>query len=37
MIPNQFQPLANRLWQSTLSAAAAGLLTLVFRRNRALS
>lgn len=29
------QPLANHLWQSTCTAIAAGLLTLVFRRNRA--
>ena len=28
-------PLANHLWQSTLFAAAAGLLTFVFRKNRA--
>jgi hypothetical protein len=35
MIPSQLQPLANHLWQSTLFAAAAGLLTLAFRSNRA--
>jgi len=35
MIPNQWQPWANHLWQSTLFAAAAGLLTLALRRNRA--
>ena len=35
MIPSAFQPLVNHLWQSTLFAAAAGLLTLAFRRNRA--
>lgn len=35
MIPSTFQPLANHLWQSTLFAAAAGLLTLALRRNRA--
>jgi uncharacterized protein (TIGR03435 family) len=35
MIPSAFQPLANHLWQSTLFAAAAGLLTLALRRNRA--
>lgn len=29
------QPLLNHLWQSTLFAIAAGLLTLAFRRNRA--
>jgi bla regulator protein BlaR1 len=28
-------PLANHLWQSTLFAAAAGLLTLALRKNRA--
>src|SRR6202035_4678615 len=31
----QLQPLANHLWQSTLFAAFAGLLTLALRRNRA--
>lgn len=35
MIPNQLLPLANHLWQSTLFAAIAGLLTLALRRNRA--
>ena len=35
MIPSTFQPLANHLWQSTLFAAAASLLTLALRRNRA--
>jgi len=35
MIPSQLQPLANHLWQSTLFAAAAGLLTLTLRKNRA--
>jgi len=35
MIPTQMQPLANHLWQSTLFAGAAGLLTLLLRRNRA--
>jgi uncharacterized protein (TIGR03435 family) len=34
MIP-ALQPIANHLWQSTLFAAAAGLLTLVFRKHRA--
>jgi bla regulator protein BlaR1 len=33
MIP--LQPLANHLWQSTLCAAVAGLLTLTLRKNRA--
>jgi bla regulator protein blaR1 len=33
MIP--LQPLANHLWQSTLFAAVAGLMTLALRRNRA--
>ena len=28
-------PLANHLWQSTLFAAAAGLLTLALKNNRA--
>src|SRR5215831_13934792 len=32
MIPSQFQPIANHLWQSTLFGAAAGLLALVFKR-----
>jgi bla regulator protein BlaR1 len=35
MIPSQLQPLANHLWQSTLFAAVAGLLTLALSRNRA--
>jgi len=35
MIPSAFQPLANHLWQSTLFAAMAGLLTLALRNNRA--
>ena len=35
MIPSEFQPLANHLWQSTLFAGAAGLLTLALRKNRA--
>jgi uncharacterized protein (TIGR03435 family) len=35
MIPSQLQPLANHLWQSTLFAAVAGLLTLALRMNRA--
>jgi bla regulator protein blaR1 len=35
MIPGELQPLANHLWQSTLFAAIAGLLTLALRRNRA--
>jgi uncharacterized protein (TIGR03435 family) len=35
MIPSQLLPLANHLWQSTLFAAAAGLLTLALRKNRA--
>src|SRR5580704_5668075 len=35
MIPSQLQPLANHLWQSTLFAAGAGLLTLALRKNRA--
>ena len=30
MIPSELQSLANHLWQSTLFAAAAGLLTLAF-------
>jgi hypothetical protein len=29
------QPIANHLWQSTLFAMAAGLLTLAFRKHRA--
>ncbi len=35
MIPVELQPLTNHLWQSTLFAAVAGLLTLGFRKNRA--
>jgi bla regulator protein BlaR1 len=35
MIPAYLSPLANHLWQSTLFAALAGLLTLAFRKNRA--
>jgi uncharacterized protein (TIGR03435 family) len=35
MIPAYLSPLANHLWQSTLFAVLAGLLTLAFRRNRA--
>ena len=35
MIPNQFLALANHLWQSTLFAGVAGLVTLALRRNRA--
>ncbi len=35
MIPNEFLPIANHLWQSTLFAAAAGLLTLLLKSNRA--
>jgi bla regulator protein BlaR1 len=35
MIPSHFQALANHLWQSTLFAAAAALLTLFLRNNRA--
>ena len=35
MIPSLLQPLANHLWQSTLFAAVAGLLTLALRKNRA--
>ncbi len=34
-MPELFQPVANHLWQSTLFAAAAWLLTLTLRRNRA--
>src|SRR5579859_1626289 len=30
-----FAPIANHLWQSTLFAAAAGLLALLLRKNRA--
>jgi bla regulator protein blaR1 len=35
MIPANLTPLANHLWQSTLFAAAAGLITLVLRTQRA--
>jgi uncharacterized protein (TIGR03435 family) len=35
MIPNDFLPIANHLWQSTLFAAAAALLTLLLKNNRA--
>ena len=35
MIPSSLSALANHLWQSTLFAAAAGLLTLVLRKNPA--
>ena len=35
MIPNEFLPIANHLWQSTLFAAAAGLMSLLLRTNRA--
>ncbi len=35
MIPSSLQPLFNHLWQSTLFAACAALLTLALRRNRA--
>ena len=35
MIPSQLLPLANHLWQTTLFAGAAGLLTLLLRKNRA--
>ncbi len=35
MIPYYLSPLANHLWQSTLFAVAAGLLTLAFKKNRA--
>jgi uncharacterized protein (TIGR03435 family) len=34
MIPNSFLPIANHLWQSTLFAGIAGLLTLLLRNNR---
>jgi uncharacterized protein (TIGR03435 family) len=37
MIPSQLLYLANHLWQSTLFAAAAALLTLPLRKNRAQS
>ena len=35
MIPAQLAPLANHLWQSTLFAAAAALLSLALRNDRA--
>src|SRR4051812_2683234 len=35
MITAALSPVANHLWQSTVFAAAAGLLTLALRRNRA--
>ena len=35
MIPSQLQAVANHLWQSTVFAAVAGLMTLVLRKNRA--
>jgi bla regulator protein BlaR1 len=35
MIPESLSPLANHLWQSTLFAGAAGLLTLALRKNPA--
>lgn len=35
MTPLYLSPIANHLWQSTLFAVAAGLLTLVLRNNRA--
>jgi beta-lactamase regulating signal transducer with metallopeptidase domain len=35
LIPQNLSPLANHLWQSTLFAGVAGLLTLGFRKNRA--
>ena len=35
MMPASLSPLANHLWQSTVFAAAAGLLILALRRNRA--
>ncbi len=35
MIPNSLLPIANHLWQSTLFAGIAGLLTLPLRKNRA--
>ena len=35
MIPAEFVPIASHLWQSTLSAGAAALLTLALRRNSA--
>lgn len=35
MIPAEFGPIANHVWQSTLFAGAAALLTLALRRNQA--
>jgi bla regulator protein BlaR1 len=35
MIPSQLVPFANHLWQSTMFAGIAGLLTLFLRKNRA--
>jgi bla regulator protein BlaR1 len=35
MIPESLSPLANHLWQSSIFAAAAGLLTLALRKNSA--
>jgi len=35
MIPDSLSPIANHLWQSTLFAVAAGLLTLALRKNPA--
>jgi len=35
MITDSFSPIANHLWQSTLFAGAAGLLTLILRKNPA--
>jgi bla regulator protein BlaR1 len=35
MTPSYLPPLANHLWQSTLFVVAVGLLTLLFRKNRA--
>ena len=35
MIPGGFLPIANHLWQSTVFAGIAGLLTLLLRNNRA--
>ena len=35
MIPDSLSPIANHLWQSSLFAGAAGLLTLALRKNSA--
>ena len=35
MIPESLSPVANHLWQSTLFAGAAGLVTLALRKNPA--